>query len=110
MERQPSPPLDRRPTDQRTADSIREIARSVRDVLAAGTLNSLARPPVTVVFPGTGAKRIAHGLGNPPTGYFIVRLSADARVFDAPFVAGDDPNAVIYHQASGAVTASIIFF
>lgn len=107
-ERQLPLPLDRRPEDNRTAQTVRELAAWARVI--GPRLIAMQRDPIAVTFTGAGMDaRVAHGLGRAPTGYIQVRASAGVTVYDSP-TAASDPTVAINLRATGAATVSLIFF
>lgn len=57
---------------------------------------------------GTSSTEIAHGLGYMPTGYIVVKRSANATVYDG--AAHSTPSMFINLTASSAVTVTLLVF
>lgn len=85
-----------------TTAALEQIRRIVNGRLAF-TENIRATGPLTVVL-GTSEVAIGHNLGELPTGVLVVRLSANAAVYDGTTAWTAD---TIYLRASSAVTAVI---
>jgi hypothetical protein len=88
------------------------VDRALGNVVSA--VNALERVPMNQgvllegLTIGTGDTRIAHGLDRVVRGYFVVRASVAADVYDG--TASTNPTAYLNLRASSAGTFSILLF
>ncbi len=100
-------PVAARPTGDQTADLFQ------RDVVAL--LNRLERLAILrdhtvkgVVLSPLENARVRHGLGAPPSGYFVVRRNAGCHVIED--TKDPEPETYILLTADGDVTVDLAFY
>jgi hypothetical protein len=92
--------------DDETLNRVQDRIKVVTDALVANQL--LEGRLVTVTLTAGAFTQVTHGLGRQPQGYIVVRLNANAVIWDQPN--GTDANAFLYLQPSATVTATLWVF
>ena len=88
------------PVIDRAFKSLEEVIRRMQLPFSEG------RQIDGVAITGGARKRVAHGLGRPVRGWFVVRNNADATVYDEQD-SNNFPGRELWLQASATTTVSI---